>query len=217
MRILAISDIHGELYKTKKLLALVESREPDLIVVAGDITRFGPAKAAYDIFDALKKTNRRIVAITGNADSRDVERIIRKKDLDIHNKAVVIDKIGFVGFSGPTTLQMGNFAITNYDRINYTLADLSGCERRVLVSHVPPSNTKLDAVFSGEHVGSDFLRDVIEEAQPNLVICGHIHEARGVDRIGKTTIINPGALCDGYAAMIELGENGEVSHEMLSV
>jgi uncharacterized protein len=188
-----------------------------LIVVAGDITRFGPVKSAYDVFEALEKANRKVMAITGNTDGRDVARVLRKKNIDIHNKGVVIDHVGFVGFSGPTALQVGGAQILNYEAINYTLSELKNCDRKVLVSHMPPANTKVDTVFSGHHVGSEFLRDIIETEQPNLVICGHIHEGRGVDKIGKTTIINPGALCDGYAAMIELLDDGQVKHEMLTV
>ncbi len=35
-------------------------------------------------------------------------------------------------------------------------------------------------------------------------ICGHIHEAKGIDKIGNTLIINPGAARDGHYATIEI-------------
>lgn len=216
MKILAISDIHSELYNMKKLAAIVEERDPDMIIVAGDITNFGPLKAAYDIFEALESSKRRVLAITGNRDGTEVAKFLKRKDLDIHNRGVVVDRVGFVGFSGPTGISVGGFPIMNYDSVNYKLAELKNCDRKVLVSHMPPINTKVDALFSGGHVGSEFVRDVIEAEKPDLVICGHIHEARGVDRIGKTTIINPGALCDGYAAFIELLDDG-IKHEMITI
>lgn len=217
MKILAISDIHADLYNTEKVLSLVEERDPDLIVLAGDIVHFSPSKTIYEILGALEKTNKRILAITGNGDSREVGRVLKKKELDIHNKGVVHNRVGFVGFSGPSAVSVSGVPVLNYEAVNYTLSEMKNCERKVLVSHVPPANTKVDTLFSGGHVGSEFLRGVIESEQPDLVICGHVHEARGVDKIGKTTIINPGALCDGYAAMIELLESGEIRHEMLRV
>jgi Icc-related predicted phosphoesterase len=37
------------------------------------------------------------------------------------------------------------------------------------------------------------VRQIIEEAQPLLSLHGHIHESRGVTRIGRTVAINPGS------------------------
>ena len=42
-------------------------------------------------------------------------------------------------------------------------------------------------------VGSRAVRTLIEEVQPLVALHGHIHESRGVARIGRTTCINPGS------------------------
>jgi Icc-related predicted phosphoesterase len=42
-------------------------------------------------------------------------------------------------------------------------------------------------------VGSKAVRKVIEEYQPLLGLHGHIHESKGVVRIGKTLCINAGS------------------------
>jgi Icc-related predicted phosphoesterase len=42
-------------------------------------------------------------------------------------------------------------------------------------------------------VGSTAVRQVIERYQPALALHGHIHEARGTKRLGKTLCINPGS------------------------
>jgi hypothetical protein len=60
-------------------------------------------------------------------------------------------------------------------------------------------NTRLDMVPSGEHAGSIPVRSFIERFKPTLVISGHIHEARGIDSIGETTLINPGPARGNYA------------------
>ena len=49
-----------------------------------------------------------------------------------------------------------------------------------------------------------------EDRKPILAISGHIHEAYGVDKIGNTCVINPGALCDGRFAIVEIKkDNGK--------
>lgn len=74
--------------------------------------------------------------------------------------------------------------------------------------HVPPIGTTIDQapkldknlkpVVSGGDVvmvsaGSSAVRDSIEKYQPLVGLHGHIHESRGVVRIGRTTCFNPGS------------------------
>jgi hypothetical protein len=85
----------------------------------------------------------------------------------------------------------------------------SGIERletSIFNIHVPPFNSRLDSAPAVEKqdgslkmrpqdvpVGSRAVRDLIEELQPLLGFHGHIHESRGVCRIGRTVCINPGS------------------------
>jgi Icc-related predicted phosphoesterase len=73
--------------------------------------------------------------------------------------------------------------------------------------HVPPYDTRIDdapeldetlRLVGGPSarmvpVGSHAVRAAIEEQQPLLSVHGHIHESRGVARLGKTQAINPGS------------------------
>ena len=62
----------------------------------------------------------------------------------------------------------------------------------ILVTHAPPFNTHLDLVFD-RHVGSKSIRESIEKFNPELNICGHLHENFNIrDKIKSTRIINPG-------------------------
>jgi Icc-related predicted phosphoesterase len=61
-------------------------------------------------------------------------------------------------------------------------------------------------MFNGHHIGSRAVREFAEERQPELVLCGHVHEARSIDRIGATRIVNPGAARDGHYAIVEIEE-----------
>jgi Icc-related predicted phosphoesterase len=79
-------------------------------------------------------------------------------------------------------------------------------ERTIYNFHCPPYSSGLDdapeitedmrpknAGRSTMPVGSTAVRKSIEEGQPTLALHGHIHEARGNSRIGRTLCINPGS------------------------
>ena len=75
--------------------------------------------------------------------------------------------------------------------------------------HVPPRGTALDQcpeldeelrpVHQGGNpvmtsAGSSAVRELIETYQPALGLHGHIHEGRGVARLGRTICVNPGSV-----------------------
>jgi uncharacterized protein len=75
----------------------------------------------------------------------------------------------------------------------------------ILLSHVPPFKTKLDELELKKtnvslnkkttkkiHVGSQLVRRLIDEFQPNLALSGHMHENSGTIKIKKTICINGG-------------------------
>ncbi|UCD20959.1 MAG: metallophosphoesterase [archaeon] len=85
----------------------------------------------------------------------------------------------------------------------------------IFLTHNIPYNTKLDVIMAknadkrakGQHYGSYLDKVMIKRFKPNLVICGHMHENPGIIKIGKTTVVNPGASLDKRYAVIELGKN----------
>ncbi len=67
----------------------------------------------------------------------------------------------------------------------------------VWLCHTPPYGTSLDLLSSGLHVGSIALRRAVQELQPRLLLCGHIHktcETSGsfLEVIGKTVCLAAG-------------------------
>jgi hypothetical protein len=66
----------------------------------------------------------------------------------------------------------------------------------ILVSHQPPRDTRCDRT-RGEHVGSTAIREAVLRHQPDLVLCGHIHESAGSDLLGRSRVINPGPWFQG--------------------
>ncbi|HXQ88685.1 MAG TPA: hypothetical protein VN733_03510 [Solirubrobacterales bacterium] len=95
-----------------------------------------------------------------------------------------------------------------YSRLKRLVDQLEEPRRAILNVHVPPYESSLDTAFEvGEDLhyvmkggrphevptGSPAVRQIIEEAQPLLSLHGHIHESRGVTKIGRTVAINPGS------------------------
>ena len=64
----------------------------------------------------------------------------------------------------------------------------------IVVTHGPVHGI-LDRTFTGVNAGCKDLRDRLEQVQPKLHVCGHIHEAYGVQKIGSTTYVNA-SVCD---------------------
>jgi len=70
--------------------------------------------------------------------------------------------------------------------------------RTVYVFHAPPSDSALDVVRNGQHVGSYAVREFIEKYQPYLTLHGHIHETvdmshgKFTNQIGNTVSMSAG-------------------------
>lgn len=61
----------------------------------------------------------------------------------------------------------------------------------ILITHNPPYGY-VDKTYTGKHVGSKILLDAIKKHHLRYVFCGHIHEAKGRAKMGKTQIYNLG-------------------------
>ena len=62
----------------------------------------------------------------------------------------------------------------------------------------------LDRIHSGAHVGSRAVRRFIERSGAMVCLTGHIHESNGIETIGETLVVNPGAGGHGRYAVIEI-------------
>jgi hypothetical protein len=64
-------------------------------------------------------------------------------------------------------------------------------------------------------VGSYSVREFVKRVKPKLVLCGHIHEAVGVDKIGDAMVVNPGPVRQGQCALIDFDEKIEIDLDSL--
>ena len=211
MKIIAVSDIHG---KYMKIIDYLKKNSVDLIILTGDITDFGPSELAEEIINEICSFNIPVLAIPGNCDPINLYgNIDNSNAINIHGRSVTIKNIGICGFGGSnptpfnTPLEFDELEI--YDQARKAIEEIKNHKVTLFVTHAPPFGTKTDILPSGDHVGSEGIRRVIEEFQPTLNICGHIHESRAVDKVGKTEVVNPGMLSDGHACMINIDDSDE--------
>ena len=178
MKILAVADIHGSQYRLNIVLKNIKKYAPDIVIVCGDITQFGPSDVAKNFLDQIPVE---ALAIPGNIDTAEVnEGITNSKATNIDMKRVEKKGISFVGISGVDKNDITQFFTSNKNVLD---------ETSILVTHIPPYNTQ-DKIFLGARGGSEELREIIDKYKPRLVLCGHIHEDPGHMKIENTTVVN---------------------------
>ena len=207
MKILSLADIHGSQYRLNIVLKNIEKYTPDLIVICGDITQFGPADVAINILNQIKV---KTLAVHGNIDSNEILKAIDySKAINIHLKKEIVDNIPFIGIGGEIDVKF-DLQI----KVNASFKPIGEIldKSTVLVTHIPPYGLQ-DKFFLGLHSGSKDLKKIINKYNPRLVLCGHIHENPGFIKFKNTIIINCCIGKTGGGALIEL--NNKINVKML--
>ncbi|MBN2430572.1 MAG: metallophosphoesterase family protein [Acidobacteria bacterium] len=210
IRMLALSDIHEHLQHLSALQP--ELQAADWVLLLGDLTQFGHRTEAARVLEAFRAENPQILAVPGNLDYPDVAAYLEEEDVSLHRCWRVIGDIGLAGLGASNRTPFGTPMELSESEIYEALAPqvraIAAARWRIVISHAPPRDTAVDRIRSGGHVGSQSVRRIVEEFKPHLLLCGHIHEARGEDVIGHTRILNPGPFANGGFIRIEAGKDG---------
>jgi Icc-related predicted phosphoesterase len=210
MKLLCLSDIHGEAVGLKNVLPLLGS--VDAVVISGDLTHLGDRVEAEAILSPLMASGTRCIAVAGNMDKDGVRAFLAEKGIDIHCRGLVVDGVGFQGLGGGTPSPFHSPWEIGPDEAARCLAagreTIRDARFKVLVSHAPPRNTRIDRTFTRMHAGSDPVREHILSGAVNLCICGHIHEARGEDSLGGVPCVNVGPFKNGHYALVTIEDGG---------
>jgi Icc-related predicted phosphoesterase len=202
MKVLVFTDIHGNTEQFQFITSEIESAE--LIILAGDITNFGRQRELHQILRILMPYRIKIIAVHGNCDYPEVLQELQANRISMHGAVSTIDGIQFLGLGGSVPCPGHTPSEYSEDNLESILENaqihLDQDSDFILVSHQPPLDTVTDTIYSGQHVGSRAVRTFIEKYQPVACFTGHIHEGIGIDRLGRTQIINPGPLRSGYYA-----------------
>jgi uncharacterized protein len=174
----------------------------------------------------------------GNDDIWEIDDIIEQSPCVSFAESKVLDIGGFylasMGWTNPTPWNTFREApedvlATKIDAVVSSIPDMS---RAVFNFHAPPYGTGLDEapaldanmrpIHGGavmKPVGSTAVKAAILKHQPILSVHGHIHESKGVLRLGRTLTMNPGSsYSDGVlqGAVLDLNEKkGKVNRYIL--
>jgi uncharacterized protein len=174
----------------------------------------------------------------GNDDIWEIDDIIEQSPCVSFAEGKVIDLDGFqlvsMGWTNPTPWDTFREAPEPElaAKIEAVVSQVPDMERTIFNFHAPPYGTgldeapALDASLRPMHggavmkaVGSTAVRDAIVKHQPMLSVHGHIHESRGVKKMGRTLAINPGSVYgDGVlqGALLDLNaKKGKVAKYLL--
>jgi len=205
MRLLAVADLHGRPARLDALAATAARLTPDAVVVAGDLTAyFDPAP----VIARLARLPTPVLVVRGNSDLPVVAGLLDRHagitHLDL--RAATVAGVRVVGASGTIPVP---FATRVALCEGATLARLEPLvdEATVLVAHPPPRGT-LDEVFGLLHAGSAGLRDLVLRRAPAVLLCGHIHEQRGVAHLGRTLVVNCSVGRGGAGALVTIDADG---------
>lgn len=217
MKILSISDIHGE--KNDDFINYLKNNQDiDLVLINGDITNFGPLDFVDEFISSISDLGFNVFAVPGNCDPNGICNAITDTDaVCLHNQIIAYGDVIIFGFGGSNKTPFdtpGEFHDQHlYDNVKELFAEYDFMANdkvpkvKILLTHAPPLNTEADKIPDGTHVGSKALRDVIEEFKPDINLCGHIHEARSKDKIGDTIVVNPGMLKENYGCLINIDDD----------
>ncbi len=215
IKILGVADLHDRAEMLDSLKVNV-----DLIAFCGDLHNGSNPERALPVAKALANLGPPVLIVPGNMDHKDVvPQMWRDAELKmIHRSSFAFGDYGFIGMGGmvpnnpkrlgdPARYYHSNEEI--YETLAKHYGEISGLRRKIVLTHQPPYGAR-DRIYNGEISGSSGLRRFIEEFQPDLLMCGHIHEDRGEANIGNTKIINVGELRRGYAAIVEIDGDIEI-------
>lgn len=121
-----------------------------------------------------------------------------------------------------------------YARLKVLTDQLENPGGAIFNIHVPPRDSSLDTAHEVDEelryvtkggrpheiaTGSSAVKQIIEEVQPLLSLHGHIHESKGMAKIGRTVAINPGSdYGSGHldGCLVHLGQERVVSQYLVS-
>lgn len=187
MLIYAAADVHGKSHRIGCIERQVALHRPDILVLAGDISRRLKPQAMLSRLDRLGLP---VLLIRGNSDSRRLTRLLPSypRLRSVHLSMTRIDGVEIVGVGGTLPLPFhSRLGIREADTVTRLSRMLQA--NSVLLVHPPPYGIR-DRVLGRFHAGSRAVKRLVERCSPALVICGHIHEQSGVEKSGETVVVN---------------------------
>jgi len=192
MKILAFGDLHGDSALAEKLAKKADKEQVDLVIICGDITNFD--RSTDGLMKPFVKRHQKVLFIPGNHDSFATADFLADfyGIKNIHGYSAKYKDVGIFGAGG------ANIGIEQlsekelYDLLEKGFDKIKDLKKKIMVTHVHPSDTKMEK-FSSFFPGSKGIKRAVDKFRPDLMLCSHVHEAEGLEEmIGKTKVINVG-------------------------
>ena len=191
MKILAVGDLHGDSNFAIRLAEKAVKENVDLVILCGDLT-YAETKLDY-IIGPFVNRKLKVAFVPGNHESAATAVFLAQKYgvSNLHGAYLNHMNVGFFGCGGGN---VGPVHKLHEDEIFYNLKKahngIKNSGKRIMVTHVHPSGSMMER-FSDFVEGSLGVRKAIDELKPDIVLCGHVHEARGIEEIiGGSKVIN---------------------------
>lgn len=192
MKLLALSDVHGDAHWMRKMAQKAAEEKVDLVLLCGDLTMEDDLESVEGLVGPFKEKNLEVAILPGNHEGLATTQFLveRYKIKNLHGYAL---KFGDIGIFGCGYATIGTHQLSEkefFDTLKRTHNYLKDAKKKIMVTHVHPDESRLGL---GIFAGSTGVRKAVEELQPDLHLCGHVHETAGMeDIIGKTKVINVG-------------------------
>ena len=200
MKLLLFSDVHASPRALRMMARRIAEHEPDVTLVAGDLTHFGPP----EFVDEVAALPGKVFAVNGNCDAGKVIERLAKSPINAMDKVIEMHDAILVGLGWPS-------GAVEVERIPSALtreAERFSRDTRpkIILSHSPAYGF-LDEPEPGYRIGSRALLGFAKGIDASLVVTGHVHEAYGIVP-GKPAFVNPGPAKDGRGCLAAIGEGG---------
>jgi uncharacterized protein len=190
MKILALSDLHGDKHLAKKMADRAENEKVDLVLLAGDLA---DAQGSVEgLVGPFRAKGIEVGIVPGNHEGMaEIGFLVEK--YGARNMHGYVFKKGEVGVFGCGYGNIGPHQLSEKDVFN-TLKrahdSLKDVKTKIMLTHTQPEDS---IIGLGIFPGSEGIRKAIDELKPDLHLCGHIHESDGIEEmIGKTRVVNVG-------------------------
>ena len=204
MRIIYISDIHGNLEAVKAL------PEADLCLVGGDFTTLGTDNDVLAAVELIAAKYPSFLGVLGNMDAPTAVSVLERTGHFLTGVPTTVQGLRLLGLGGANRSPFNTPNEWDESTAEALFNGLQEGELDIAVTHAPPFESGADRIGSGISVGSKAIAKMVKRVKPALLLCGHIHEAAGIFRLADTLVVNPGQFgAEGHYVDIRWEEGGK--------
>lgn len=208
----------------KKYISLLKKQSSSQEKILKILSSF--KKPVFVIYGNADMTNKEAKKFSSEGLETQCEKFgitLLKKDFSKIDNFVIA---GFPGYRGAGSKGLTKMSIWNSLRVIYYNFkwnrklnsfgnELKNFSNVLFVAHDVPYGyfdliKNKSSPLNNHRIGDKYFTGFIKKFQPELFLCGHMHEYHGIKKLGKTRIVQVGAALDKKGAIINLDKNGKV-------